>query len=185
MSQNFIASDRGQVLLMPPSLVDWLPEEHFVWTVLGAVDQMDLSRFYGAYRANGQGRAAYDPAVMLGLLLYAYASGISSSRQIERCCEVDVAFKVITAMRVPDHSTIAEFRRRHQDAIADVFVRGAGALCGGGVGPGRGDRDRRDEAPLRTPRGIATAPMSRSWRSCWMTPNGRPGRGRSAWTRSR
>ena len=128
MGQNFIAADRGQVLLMPPSLADWLPEEHFVWTVLGAVEQMDLSGFYGAYRANGQGRAAYDPAVMLSLLLYAYASGISSSRQIERCCEVDVAFKVIAALRVPDHSTIAEFRRRHQDAIADVFVEVL-ALC--------------------------------------------------------
>jgi hypothetical protein len=62
------------------------------------------------------------------LLLYAYATGVSSSRQIERCCEVDVAFKVIAAMRVPDHSTIAEFRRRHQDAIADVFVQVL-ALC--------------------------------------------------------
>jgi transposase len=128
MSQNFIAADRGQVLLLPPSLADWLPEEHFVWTVLGAVEQMDLSSLYGAYRANGQGRAAYDPAVMLSLLLYSYASGISSSRQIERCCEVDVAFKLITAMRVPDHSTIAEFRRRHQDAIAGVFVAVL-ALC--------------------------------------------------------
>src|ERR1700744_266766 len=128
MGQNFIAADRGQVLLMPPSLVDWLPEEHFVWTVLGAVEQMDLASFYGAYRANGQGRAAYDPAVMLGLLLYAYASGVSSSRQIERCCEVDVAFKVIAAMKVPDHSTIAEFRRRHQDAIGEVFVQ-VPALC--------------------------------------------------------
>jgi hypothetical protein len=66
--------------------------------------------------------------MMLSLLLYAYASGVSSSRQIERCCEVDVAFKVITAMRLPDHSTIAEFRRRHQDAIADVFVEVL-ALC--------------------------------------------------------
>lgn len=128
MGQNFITADREQVLLMPPALVDWLPDEHFVWTVLGAVEQMDLAAFYGAYRANGQGRAAYDPRVMLSLLLYAYASGISSSRQIERCCEVDVAFKVITAMRVPDHSTIAEFRRRHQDAIADVFVQVL-ALC--------------------------------------------------------
>jgi transposase len=128
MGQNFISADRGEVLLMPPCLADWLPEEHFVWTVLGAVDQMDRSGFFGAYRANGQGRAAYDPAVVLGLLLYAYASGISSSRQIERCCEVDVAFKVITAMRVPDHSTIAEFRRRYQDAIADVFVEVL-ALC--------------------------------------------------------
>lgn len=65
MGQNFIAADRGQVLLMPPSLADWLPEEHFVWTVIGAVDQMDLGAFYGAYRANGQGRAAYDPRLML------------------------------------------------------------------------------------------------------------------------
>ena len=128
MGQNFIAADRDQVLLMPPALVDWLPEEHFVWTVLGAVEQMDLGAFYGAYRANGQGRAAYDPRMMLSLLLYAYATGVSSSRQIERCCEVDVAFKVITAMRVPDHSTIAEFRRRHQDAISDVFVQVL-ALC--------------------------------------------------------
>jgi transposase len=128
MGQNFITADREQVLLMPPALVDWLPDEHFVWTVLGAVEQMDLAAFYGAYRANGQGRAAYDPQVMLTLLLYAYATGVSSSRQIERCCEVDVAFKVITALRVPDHSTIAEFRRRHQDAIAGVFVQVL-ALC--------------------------------------------------------
>ena len=128
MSQNFITADREQVLLMPPALVDWLPDEHFVWTVLGAVEQMDLAAFYGAYRANGQGRAAYDPQMLLSLLLYAYATGVSSSRQIERCCEVDVAFKVITAMRVPDHSTIAEFRRRHQDAIAEVFVQVL-ALC--------------------------------------------------------
>lgn len=113
---------------MPPALVDWLPEEHFVWTVLGAVEQMDLGAFYGAYRANGQGRAAYDPQMMLSLLLYSYATGVSSSRQIERCCEVDVAFKVIAAMRVPDHSTIAEFRRRHQDAISEVFVQVL-ALC--------------------------------------------------------
>ena len=128
MGQNFIAADRDQVLLMPPALVDWLPEEHFVWTVLGAVEQMDLAAFYRAYRANGQGRAAYDPRMLLSLLIYAYATGVSSSRQIERCCEVDVAFKVIAAMKVPDHSTIAEFRRRHQDAIGEVFVQVL-ALC--------------------------------------------------------
>src|SRR6201996_7047238 len=128
MGQNFITADREQVLLLPPALVDWLPDEHFVWTGLGAVEQMDLGAFYGAYRANGQGRAAYDPQLMLGLLLYAYATGVSSSRQIERCCEVDVAFKVIAAMKIPDHSTIAEFRRRHQDAIGEVFVQVL-ALC--------------------------------------------------------
>jgi transposase len=128
MSQNFISCDRGQVLLLPPSLTDWLPEDHLVWTVLGAVDRMNLDRFYGAYRANGQGRAAYDPRMMVALLLYAYCVGVRSSRQIERACRSDVAFKVITAMEVPDHSTIAEFRRRHQDVLGELFV-GVLALC--------------------------------------------------------
>src|ERR1700727_2682582 len=128
MGQNFIGCDRGQVLLLPPWLMDWVPDDHLVWTVLGAVDQMSLEGFYGAYRANGQGRAAYDPAMMVALLLYFYCVGIRSSRQIERACRADVAFKVITAMEVPDHSTIAEFRRRHQDAIAELFVEVL-ALC--------------------------------------------------------
>ena len=64
MGQNFIPCDRGQSFLLPPSLTDWLAEDHLVWTVLGAVEQMDLDAFYGAYRANGQGRAAYDPQMM-------------------------------------------------------------------------------------------------------------------------
>jgi transposase len=75
MAENSLSCDRGQVLLMPPSLGDWLPEDHLVWTVIGAVDQMDLAGFYSTYRANGQGRAACDPAMMVALLLYAYARG--------------------------------------------------------------------------------------------------------------
>src|ERR1019366_1987885 len=122
MAQNFVGCDRGQVLLMPPSLVDWVPDDHLVWTVLGAVEKMDLDGFYGAYRANGQGRAAYDPGMMVALLLYAYSRGNRSSRGIERACREEVAYKVITAMEVPDHSTIAEFRRRHQAALAELFV---------------------------------------------------------------
>src|ERR1700761_7794072 len=106
MGQNFIACDRGQAFLLPPSLTDWVPEDHLVWTGLGAVDQVDLGGFYGTYRANGQGRAAYDPAMMVALLLYAYCVGNRSSRGIERACREDVAFKVIAAMQVPDHSTI-------------------------------------------------------------------------------
>ena len=155
---------------MPPALVDWLPDEHFVWTVIGAVEQMDLAAFYGAYRANGQGRAAYDPQMLLSLLLYAYATGVSSSRQIERCCEVDVAFKVITAMKVPDHSTIAEFRRRHQDAIGEVFVQVL-ALCAEAglvrVGVIAIDGTKIAANASRD----ATAPMSRSSRSCWPAPS--------------
>ena len=121
MAQNFIACDRGQTMLMPPDLLDWVPEDHVVWSILGAVEQMDLSAFYGAYRENGQGRAAYEPSMMVALLLYAYARGNRSSRGIERACREDVVYKLITAMRVPDHSTIAEFRRRHERAIAELF----------------------------------------------------------------
>ncbi len=106
---------------MPLSLTDWLPENHLVWTVLGAVDAMDLSRFEEAYRLGAAGRPAYDPAVMAALLMYAYARGNRSSRGIERACWEDVAYKVITGMRMPDHSTIAEFRRRHETEIAELF----------------------------------------------------------------
>ena len=109
------------MLLMPPSLSEWLPEDHLVWTVLGAVEQMDLERFAEAYRLGAAGRAPYDPAMMVALLLYAYARGNRSSRGIERACWEDVAFKVITGMRTPDHSTIAEFRRRHETEIAELF----------------------------------------------------------------
>jgi transposase len=109
------------MLLMPPSLGEWLPEDHLVWTVLGAVDEMDLRRFEDGYRLGGAGRPAYDPAMMVAVLLYAYARGNRSSRGIERACWEDVAYKVITSMRTPDHSTIAEFRRQHEAEIAELF----------------------------------------------------------------
>src|SRR3989440_12616926 len=121
MAQNFIACDRGQSMLLPPDLMDWVPDDHVVWSILGAVEQMDLSAFYGAYPENGQGRAAYEPSMMVALLLYSYARGNRSSRGIERACREDVTYKVITAMRVPDHSTIAEFRRRHETDIEELF----------------------------------------------------------------
>jgi transposase len=121
MARDFVGCQRGQLLLMPPSLAEWLPEDHLVWTVLGAVDQMDLDRFREGYRLGAAGRAPYDPAMLVALLLYAYARGNRSSRGIERACQEDVAYKVITAMRTPDHSTIAEFRRRHEAEIAELF----------------------------------------------------------------
>ena len=120
MAQNFFGCDRDQVVLMPPDPREWLPEGHFAWTVLDAVAEMNLDGFYGAYRADGHGRPAYDPA-MMAVLLYAYALGNRSSRGIERACVEDVAYRVIAAQRVPDHSTIAEFRRRHERALADLF----------------------------------------------------------------
>src|SRR3954454_3155522 len=128
MAQNFVACDRDQVLLLPTSLRDWLPEEHLAWLVLEAIDELDLSAFYGAYRADGHGRAALDPAMMVALLVYAYAVGVRSSRAIERRCREDVAFRVITANQAPDHATIARFRARHEFAIGELFGQVL-ALC--------------------------------------------------------
>jgi transposase len=120
MAREFVGVDRGQLLLMPPSLTEWLPGNHLVWRVLGAVEQMDLKRFEQAYRLGAAGRPAYDPQVTASLL-FAYARGCRSSRMIERACWEDVAFKVIAGIRTPDHCTIAEFRRRHEAEIAELF----------------------------------------------------------------
>jgi transposase len=122
MSQNFLPVDREQVLLMPPSLADWLAPDHLAWFVLEAVEEMDLEPFYASYRADGHGRAAHDPKMMVALLLYEYARGERSSRRIERACVEDVACRVIAANRMPDHATIARFRQRHEAALAGLFV---------------------------------------------------------------
>ncbi|MBV9321592.1 MAG: transposase, partial [Mycobacterium sp.] len=128
MPQNFIACDREQSFLLPPSLLEWVPDDHLVWMILGAVDELDLTGIYRAYRPDGHGRPAYEPRMMVALLLYSYALGIQSSREIERRCRVDVAFMVIAALAAPDHSTIAEFRRRHERALAELFT-GVLGLC--------------------------------------------------------
>ncbi|MCA1677971.1 MAG: transposase, partial [Actinobacteria bacterium] len=121
MGQSFIACDRDQSFLMPPDVRGWLAPGHLAWFVIDAVAAMDLEAFYGAYRRDGRSRPAYEPAMMVALLLYAYARGMRSSRAIERACEEDVAFRVIAAQAKPDHATVARFVERHQDALAGVF----------------------------------------------------------------
>src|SRR3954451_11410777 len=128
MAQKFIGCDREQELLLPPSLREWLPADHLAWFVIDAVEAVDLAAFYGVYRQDGHGRAAHEPSMMLTLLMYCYAIGERSSRRIERRCLEDVAVRVIAANQVPDHTTIARFRQRHERALADVFGQVLG-LC--------------------------------------------------------
>src|SRR5918996_1699447 len=121
MPQNFIPVRRDQPFLMPPDMKEWLPKSHLAWFILEAVDRMDLSAFYSRYRDDGWGRAAFDPKMMVALLLYAYAVGVRSSRAIERRCLEDVAFRVIAAGHGPDHATIARFRVTHRKALSELF----------------------------------------------------------------
>jgi transposase len=123
MAYNFRACDRDQAFLLPPDLRDWLPADHLAWFVLDVVDQLDLGPFLAAYRADGHGRAAYAPQMLLAVLLYAYCTGIRSSRQIERRCHEDIAFRVLSGNSVPDHVTIARFRVRHEQALAGLLVQ--------------------------------------------------------------
>jgi transposase len=122
MAYNFLRAERDQPFLLPPDLRDWLPEGHLAWFVGDVVDQLDLAPFYRAHRDDGHGHPAYDPKTLLGVLLYAYAIGVRSSRQIERRCHEDVAFRVLSANQTPDHVTIARFRVRHQQALAGFLV---------------------------------------------------------------
>src|SRR3954468_22286665 len=122
MGQNFVESRRGQGFLLPPDVREWLAADHLAWFVIEAVDGVGLSAFYAAYRADGHGRAAYEPSLMVALILYAFATGVRSSRAVERHCRQDVAYRVITGNMVPDHATIARFICRHDRTLGDLFA---------------------------------------------------------------
>jgi transposase len=119
---NFIRPNRDQLFLMPPALQDWLPSDDLAYFLLDAVAQFDLTPFHAAYRADGVGQAAFQPQMMVALLSYAYCLGVRSSRQIERPCERDVAFRVVAGNLGPDHATIARFRQRHTEALKGLFT---------------------------------------------------------------
>src|SRR5699024_2593350 len=128
MAVNMRSGDIDQLMVMPPSVREWLPESHLAFFVLDTVAELDLSEFLAGYRADGRGGATYDPAMMIGVLLYAYCTGERSSRRIERRLVEDVAYRVLAANQQPDHATIARFRVRHQEAIASLFGQVLG-LC--------------------------------------------------------
>jgi transposase len=121
MPQNFIEGCREQGFLLPPDVREWLPADHLAWFVIDAVAEMDLSAFYAAYRADGHGRGAYEPSLMVALVLYGFATGQRSSRAMERHCRQDVAYRVISGNLSPDHATIARFVCRHERALSGLF----------------------------------------------------------------
>lgn len=122
MGYNFIECNRGQDYLLPPSLKEWLPEGDLAWFIMDAVESMDLRRFYARYRADGTGQAAYEPKMMVALMLYSYCVGVRSSRVIERMCERDIAYRVIVANRRPDHSTVSRFRKGNWAELSGLFT---------------------------------------------------------------
>jgi transposase len=118
---NFRMIDRETGFLLPPSVDEWLPERHLARFVVEVIDRLDLRGMSGSYR--GSGSASYHPAVLLGLLVYGYATGVFSSRKLERATYDSVAFRFIAANEHPDHDTIAAFRRRFLGEIKTLFVQ--------------------------------------------------------------
>jgi transposase len=125
MGKAFRADNLKQDLLLPPSLHDWLPEDHLAHFVAEVVESLDLGAIYASYEeGDGRGQAAYHPAMMLRVLLYGYCQGICSSRQIEARTYEDVAFRYLAAGEHPDHSSWAEYRRRHLTVMVGLFLQG-------------------------------------------------------------
>ena len=121
MALGYRRVDRDQQFLLPPDMREWLPESHLVWFVIESVQQVDTSGFHERSVLGGVGRAGFDPEMLLMLLVYGYARGVRSARQIARLCEVDVAFRVICAQDAPQHSTISRFRAAREEAFIGLF----------------------------------------------------------------
>lgn len=122
MAKSYRPVQRDQVFLLPPDMSDWLPPDHLVWFLLQIVEALDTTALEGATRRRGgAGAAGYDPRMLLALLVYAYCLGVRSSRQIERMCGTDLAFRVVCAQDGPDHATIARFRTDAAGVFNDLF----------------------------------------------------------------
>lgn len=123
MRKKFREYNPNQIMLLPPTLNEWLPENHLANFISDLVDQLDLSAVYNSYEKELRGYPPYHPAMMLKLLLYAYCTGVYSSRKIAKACEDVVAFRVLSANQFPDFRTLSEFRKRHLGAFKEMFLQ--------------------------------------------------------------
>jgi len=122
VSKTFRPYDPDQIFLMPASLRDWLPKEHLAYFISDLVDQLDLSEIMSRYEEE-RGYPPYHPAMMVKVLLYAYCTGVPSSRKIAKRLEEDIAFRVLAANNTPDFRTISDFRKDHLQSLAGLFVQ--------------------------------------------------------------
>ncbi len=123
MNYNFKPCDRSQMLLLAPSIDEWLPDGHLARFVVDAVKQFKLAEFLGAYRGDGVGQASFHPAPVIAVLLYWYCKGERSARKIENYCQDDVASRFIMANQQPDHSMFCRFRVRHEATLEKIFLQ--------------------------------------------------------------
>lgn len=123
MMKRFKEYSPDQQLLLPPDLNDWLEEGHLAYFIRDVVGELDLSAIYADYEGDRGGQPAYDPQMMVSLVLYGYCVGVASSRKVERATYEQVPFRVLSADQHPDHDTICTFRRRHLEALSELFVQ--------------------------------------------------------------
>jgi transposase len=123
MSKTYLPYEPDQLFLMPPSLTEWLRSDHLVYFVREILDEVDLSPITSVYEDEERGSPPYHPKALTGILLYGYSNGITSSRQLEKHCQEDVAFRILAANNQPDHRTISDFRKRHLGALEHLFVK--------------------------------------------------------------
>ena len=121
MAKDYVPVRRDELMLLPPDVREWLPKAHLVWFLLDVIERMDTSVLHRRARLGGAGRSPYDPDMLFGVLVYAYASGLRSSRKIEKRCQEDTAFMVMSGLCYPDHVTIARFRADHAEVMHGLF----------------------------------------------------------------
>lgn len=123
MTRKFRPCDPNQIMLLPPSLDEWLPEDHLIHFIDDIVDSLDISAMLSVYERELRGFPPYHPAMLLKVLIYAYSTGTYSSRKIAKACQENAAYRMLSANQFPDFRTISDFRKRHLAAFENLFLQ--------------------------------------------------------------